>query len=63
MAKIDNYNCEGMCQEECCDAKYTHIIWMTMSGFKFCQLFCEKHYDEMVLQLIDKKIEVEKNGS
>ena len=59
MGIIDNFNCEGICQEAYCNNKYTHILWLTMDEFKFSVLFCEKHYDEIVLKLIDKKIEVQ----
>ena len=63
MGAIENYNCEGMCQHETCQEKYTHIIWLKMNDFRFSQLFCKEHNDEFELMLIDKRIEVKENGS
>jgi len=47
MSKIDNFNCEGMCQEQCCNEKYTHFLMVEIDGMVFSILLCEKHHEQL----------------
>jgi hypothetical protein len=47
MAKIENFNCEGLCQNQFCDCKYTHSILLKVKDIEFFVLLCEEHYNEL----------------
>ena len=43
MIKIDNYNCEGLCQEKYCALPYTHCETIRSHGLLILISLCEKH--------------------
>lgn len=47
MGKIEKFNCEGLCQQQYCDQKYTHVLQFELEGFVFNLMLCEKHHDAM----------------
>jgi hypothetical protein len=59
---IENFNCEGKCQEECCDEKYTHFQKIKVHGMFFIILFCEKHWGEFVNKYNGAIDNLDKNG-
>lgn len=48
MGLIENFNCEGLCQEEYCQEKYTYVFWFSINGFRFGALLCERHYNDLL---------------
>lgn len=45
MPKIENFNCDGICNEKACSDKYTHFIPIRINEIDLIILFCEKHHD------------------
>jgi len=59
MGEIENFNCEGLCQEALCKEKYTHALWFYLCEYRISTLFCKSHYDLIELKLINKQLEIE----
>ncbi len=48
MGEIENFNFEGLCQEEYCDKKHTHIAWLRINNRKYALLVCEDCYEKLI---------------
>lgn len=57
MGEIENYNFEGLCQEEYCDKKYTHVIWERINNRKYALLLCEDCHEKIMVG-IDEDINI-----
>ena len=44
--KIQNYNCDGLCIQQCCSKRYTHHTTHIINGMELHLGFCEEHADE-----------------
>jgi hypothetical protein len=53
MSRIENFNCDGMCAEETCDAPYTHYTEYTEGEITFHVCFCKKHAEQLEEQALD----------
>ena len=54
MGEIENYNCDGLCIQEFCSEKYTHMIKHNLLGLKLVLGFCKKHGKEIEDKLWNK---------
>lgn len=50
MEKIENYNCEGLCQQETCDKKYTQYAIVKINGMDIHLAFCDEHAREFEIR-------------
>ncbi len=48
MALIEHDNSKGLCQEQNCNKKYTHAVWVSIESFKVNILLCEQHDNNLV---------------
>ena len=46
MQEIENYNCDGLCQEKYCSERYTHFTTIEICGLKIIISLCKKHAEE-----------------
>ena len=46
MEKIENFNCDRLCNEQHCDKEHTHFCNLEFYGMLIHLGFCKKHAEE-----------------